>query len=254
MKKLGLIAFAILINISSLHADREIEILERVVDLCEEIFNEIALHEYDNDYNFSEEKYKEFLKNLKEAEDAGYNYVVRDGNNLKELIISALKRLTLKELKSFRQELSTDLFQKVSLLSQRRLSYFVSGNFKQSKIIFGERHRLSYIGAGSNVLPEDFNPVIYLSLYPDLQNHADESFTSDVHKMDWATKHYLMHGKNEGRAYLKKVPVDFNYRRYLELYQDLDDHARTLASDELREAFAQSHYLNDGENEGRRYK
>lgn len=46
-------------------------------------------------------------------------------------------------------------------------------------------------------LPEDFDPVTYLSLYSDLQKAV-----ADVkHKKRWAKEHYLKHGQNEGRKY-----------------------------------------------------
>ncbi len=62
-----------------------------------------------------------------------------------------------------------------------------------------------------NVLPDDFNPIIYRRLNMDLTNHNDEELIS----------HYLLYGKKENRKYKIDLPDDFNPQIYRELNNDL---------------------------------
>ncbi|MDP1724417.1 MAG: hypothetical protein Q8L85_06915 [Alphaproteobacteria bacterium] len=252
MKKITLIAFAIFINISSLHANREEEITQRLNQLYTEILEATLIDEgEDEDYDLETGKYKEFLQNIKEAEVAGYNNVVFLGNQLKIHLLNRIRAFFLEMLEELRQE-SEVLFQKGLVLSGRILSHMESGNFKQIDILEGEMHRLFYID-DSGLLPENFNPVVYLSLYPDLQNGYSR-LPSDEDKMDKATEHYINHGRNEGRAYLEPLPADFNPVIYLSLYPDLQNYAdQYFTSDEEKKNWATKHYLNHGKKEGRRY-
>ncbi|MDP1723765.1 MAG: hypothetical protein Q8L85_03600 [Alphaproteobacteria bacterium] len=254
MKKLSLIAFAVFVNISSLYADREEEITQRLNQLYNEIFEEGSINE---GCDLVIEKYKEFLQNIKEAEVAGYTNAVFLGNKLKTDMLDYIRTLFSIMLEAVRPE-SEDFFQKATVLSERLLSHIESGNFKQIPILYGEKHRLFYIDDiddvdDSGLLPENFNPVVYLSLYPDLQN-AYGGILSDEDRMDKVTEHYINHGKNEGRAYLDPLPEDFNPVIYLSLYPDLQNYAdQHFTSDEEKKNWAAKHYLMHGKKEGRRY-
>ncbi len=82
--------------------------------------------------------------------------------------------------------------------------------------------------------PNDFNPIIYKSLYPDLSNLTDDELLD----------HYINYGFNENRIYKITLPNDFNTSNYKSLNIDLSH----LNDNELK-----IHYYLYGSNENRPY-
>ncbi|MDP1723764.1 MAG: hypothetical protein Q8L85_03595 [Alphaproteobacteria bacterium] len=124
---------------------------------------------------------------------------------------------------------------------------------QQKEILEGELHRLSYSRAGSDVLPDDFNPIVYLGLYSDLQIVYGQ-LPLDA-KMDKVTEHYLTHGMKEpeNRKYKPDpLPVGFDPLVYIDIYQDLKLAYGHLPL-EVKKAEVAKHYLMHGKKEGRRY-
>lgn len=86
---------------------------------------------------------------------------------------------------------------------------------------------------------QDFDWQLYLDLYPHLRSSGILSETE-------AKKHYLAHGKREGRIF--KVDRGFNAEDYLSRYPDLKKNGISTA----RDAFI--HYIQFGKKEGRVFK
>lgn len=86
-----------------------------------------------------------------------------------------------------------------------------------------------------NILPNDFNPIVYQRLNRDLFNHNNKELIS----------HYFLHGKKENRKYKIDLPNDFNPQTYRELNNDL----HFMTNDELI-----LHYIKYGFIESRIYK
>jgi len=61
------------------------------------------------------------------------------------------------------------------------------------------------------ILPYDFDPVIYKKIYPDLASLTDEN----------AKKHYIQNGFFEGRIYKIDNDIDFDPVVYKKIYKDL---------------------------------
>ena len=58
--------------------------------------------------------------------------------------------------------------------------------------------------SSSSELPSDFDGLVYISLYTDLQN-ASSGISGDAEKKKWGEKHYIDFGKKEGREYKNSV-------------------------------------------------
>jgi hypothetical protein len=122
----------------------------------------------------------------------------------------------------------------------------ISEKRKYKKIDFPDKEK-------KDLLPEDFDPIIYKKLNKDLRGLSDEK----------ASEHYLNKGINEKRKYKKnnksdenreedskldlkkKLPEDFDPVIYKSLNKDLQV---------LSDISAMFHYINNGKNENRKYK
>jgi protein-tyrosine phosphatase len=91
----------------------------------------------------------------------------------------------------------------------------------------------------NNILPLDFDEIIYLKLNQDLYKKKEENNDFD------ATNHYLTDGYFENRKYKVDLPDDFNGETYLKFNHDVI---------EKYESNPKIHYLNYGYFENRKYK
>ena len=87
-------------------------------------------------------------------------------------------------------------------------------------------------------LPHDFSWKLYLLANPDLLELGIKT------KQD-AVSHYLNSGAKENRIYELHLPLDFNWRHYVSLYDDINNN--------LTKKEAILHYLVFGKPEGRSY-
>lgn len=81
----------------------------------------------------------------------------------------------------------------------------------------------------------------YLEIYPDLRANG-------INTIKKAKRHWIIHGRHENRITHPtqlKVPIDFNWKEYLEINTDLG---------EITENQAKFHYMCYGKNEARKYK
>jgi len=91
-----------------------------------------------------------------------------------------------------------------------------------------------------NVLPKDFDPIIYRIFNNDLKHYNDQELK----------RHYVMFGIKENRTYSykkKQLPPDFNWNEYLQMNIDL---AIAIKNEEQ----AITHYFEFGMIEKRMYK
>lgn len=94
-------------------------------------------------------------------------------------------------------------------------------------------------------LPSDFNWQVYLAI-------NDNLIVNGINNKNAAEKHYLDHGKIEGRLYhtdqlFQKLPKNFDWRFYVEYYNDLKLNNITT------ELSAALHYINHGQHEKRKF-
>ena len=118
--------------------------------------------------------------------------------------------------------------------------------------------------AKADSLPAGFDPAVYVILNPDLQTYMDKEpavIRAAGGANQWAIKHYLSYGKNEGRQFkiseLSSLPAGFDPAVYVSLNPDLQkyikDHPAIIAAAGGPNQWAIKHYINSGKNEGRRY-
>ncbi len=103
-------------------------------------------------------------------------------------------------------------------------------------------------------LPEGFDAAIYVGRYQDLS--AAFSAQQDADLLTFAKTHFLMNGRHEGREARSYVslglPTDFKEDDYLLLHPDIAAYASTQGLNPIH--FAISHFLSEGQKEGRVYK
>jgi hypothetical protein len=103
-------------------------------------------------------------------------------------------------------------------------------------------------------LPEGFDAAIYVGRYQDLS--VAFSAQQDADLLTFAKTHFLMNGRHEGRearSYASLgLPADFKEDDYLLLHPDIAIYASTQGLNPIH--FAISHFLSDGQKEGRAYK
>jgi len=147
--------------------------------------------------------------------------------------------------------LPTPFHEEVYLACNHDLLPFVPQGSPQGRKSWLQRHYLLHGKKesrfyGSQFLPASFSATLYLAGYSDLRPFAQDN------PEKWAFYHYVMHGRHEMRLCGEELlPPGFNADAYLALNKDVSE---AVPNGTNPREFAMVHYLQNGKNEGRRYK
>ncbi len=113
-------------------------------------------------------------------------------------------------------------------------------------------------------LPQGFNPLIYLMMNPDIENHFLQNDEPLENLLSRAAHHYLKHGMIEQRLYQKNVPERYGHAQIISTPDDFDIRLYLAFNPDLMRAYSQepwstcrklatAHFLDFGKQEKRRY-
>ena len=106
------------------------------------------------------------------------------------------------------------------------------------------------LGRGRVVEGQNFSYEDYFESHPDVRNACHE--TDPLRRELFALRHYIEHGRREGRPFPGGEHYDFSYEEYLARNPDVRAACGTTDPHGMRR-FALQHYINDGRREGRVY-